>query len=88
MGDSKELGQVVTGTAGPRRKVRQIEAVVAEMRDETHDTASLFLDIGAQPHDYKAGQFITVNPHQFAFLEQTIAYLEQIKGGKEKPRAY
>ena len=78
----------MTETASPRRKVREIEAVVAEVRDETHDTASLFLDIGAQPHDYKPGQFITVNPHQFAFLEQTIAYLEQIKGGKEKPRAY
>lgn len=72
----------------PRRKVRRIEAVIAEVREETHDTASLFLDIGAEPRDYQAGQFITVDPHQFGFLEQTIAYLEELKGAKEKPRAY
>lgn len=72
-----------------RRKVRQIDATVAEVRPETHDTATLFLDIGAEPtHAYKAGQFITIDQHQFPFLEQTIAYLEEIKGGKEKPRAY
>lgn len=72
----------------PRRKVREIEAVVAEVREETHDTASLFLDIGSEPRDYKAGHFLTIDPHQFAFLGQTIAYLEEIKGTKEKPRAY
>lgn len=76
-----------TGGAA-RRKVREIEAVVAEVREETHDTASLFLDIGDEPRDYRAGHFITIDPHQFAFLGQTIAYLEQIKGAKEKPRAY
>lgn len=71
-----------------RRKVREIEAVVAQVREETHDTASLFLDIGAEPRDYRAGHFITIDPHQFGFLRQTIAYLEEIKGSKEKPRAY
>ncbi|HJP29917.1 MAG TPA: oxidoreductase [Candidatus Latescibacteria bacterium] len=71
-----------------RRKVREIETVVAEVREQTHDTASLFLDLGEEPRDYRAGQFITIDPHQFAFLEQTIAYLEEIKGGREKPRAY
>lgn len=75
-------------TVDVRRRVRQIEATVAGVHQETPDTASLFLDIGDEPHDYKAGQFITIDPHQFAFLEQTIAYLEQIKEGKEKPRAY
>ena len=71
-----------------RRKVREIQAVVAEVRDETHDAASLLLDIGDEPHDYKAGQFITIDPHQFGFLEHVIAYLEEIKGSREKPRAY
>ena len=71
-----------------RRKAREIQAVVAEVRDETHDAASLLLDIGAEERDYKAGQFITIDPHQFGFLEQVIAYLEEIKGGREKPRAY
>jgi 3-ketosteroid 9alpha-monooxygenase subunit B len=71
-----------------RRKVRKIQAVVAEVRDETHDAASLLLDIGVEEHDYKAGQFITIDPHQFGFLEQVIAYLEEAKGGREKPRAY
>ncbi len=71
-----------------RRKVREIEAVVAQVREETHDTASLFLDIGAEARDYRAGHFITIDPHQFAFLQQTIAYLEEIKGSREKSRAY
>ena len=72
----------------PRRRVREMEAVVAEVRQETHDTASLFLDIGDEARDYEAGQFITIDPHQFGFLQQTIAYLEEIKSAKEKPRAY
>jgi 3-ketosteroid 9alpha-monooxygenase subunit B len=71
-----------------RRKVRDIPATVAAVRQETHDTASLFLDLGDEPRDYQAGQFITIDPHQFGFLEQTIAYLEEAKGSKEKPRAY
>ena len=71
-----------------RRKVREIDAVVASVKEETHDTASLFLDIGDEPRDYEAGQFITIDPHQFGFLEQTIRYLEELKGAKEKPRAY
>lgn len=72
----------------PRRRVRTIQAVVARVREETHDTASLFLDLGSEPHDYEAGQFITIDPHQFGFLEPTIAYLEDRKGTREKPRAY
>ena len=71
-----------------RRKVRDMEATVAEVREETHDTTSLFLDIGHESRDYEAGQFITIDPHQFGFLEQTIAYLEEIKEAREKPRAY
>ena len=71
-----------------RRKVREIRAVVADVREETHDAASLLLDIGDEERDYKAGQFITIDPHQFGFLEQVIAYLEEVKGTREKPRAY
>lgn len=71
-----------------RRKVREIQAVVADVREETHDAASLLLDIGDEERDYKAGQFITIDPHQFGFLEQVIAYLEEVKGTREKPRAY
>ncbi|MBD04910.1 MAG: oxidoreductase [Gemmatimonadetes bacterium] len=70
------------------RKVREIQAVVADVREETHDAASLLLDIGDEERDYKAGQFITIDPHQFGFLEQVIAYLEEVKGTREKPRAY
>ena len=43
----------MTGPAGrrPRRKVREMAAVVAGVRQETHDTASLFLDIGGEPRE-------------------------------------
>jgi ferredoxin-NADP reductase len=38
--------------------------------------------------DYEAGHFLTVDPHQFQSLERFIAFLEDLKGKKEPPRAY
>jgi ferredoxin-NADP reductase len=60
-----------------------VEAVVRE----TPDTATLiFAPIEARP--YKAGQFISIDPHQFSSIASLTAYLEDQKGKKERPRAY
>src|SRR4029453_12210201 len=34
------------------------------------------------------GHFLTIDPHQFEALERFIAFLEDLKGKKEPPRAY
>src|SRR4029453_7959179 len=38
--------------------------------------------------EYRAGHFLTIDPHQFEALERFIAFLEDLKGKKEPPRAY
>ena len=71
----------------PRRRVRELEVEVAEVRMDTPDTATLFL-AGDEPFEYEAGHFLTIDPHQFRILEHLIAFLEDLKGTKEKPRPY
>ena len=72
----------------PKRKVRELEVMVVEARRDTPDTTTLFLFAGNESLDYEAGHFCTIDPHQFGELEHFIAYLEDQKGSKEKPRAY
>lgn len=84
MAESKTAG---AAAKAPRRRVREMEVTVADVRQETPDTTTLFL-AGDEPFDYKAGHFCTVDPHQFRQLEHFTAYLEDIKGTREKPRAY
>jgi ferredoxin-NADP reductase len=38
--------------------------------------------------DYRAGHFLTIDPHQFGALERFADYLENVKGKREPPRAY
>lgn len=82
------IARVPGGDGRAEGRVRDLEAVVARVRMETPDTASLFLDLGHAPKDYRAGQFLTIDPHQFPFLEPVIAQVEDLKGTREKPRAY
>jgi 3-ketosteroid 9alpha-monooxygenase subunit B len=63
------------------------DSVITEIITETPDTKTLVLDIGTTPI-YTAGQYLTIDPHQFAGLKSMIGYLEQLKGRKEPPRAY
>jgi ferredoxin-NADP reductase len=55
---------------------------------DTHDTATLFLDFGGAPPEYKAGQFLNIDPHQFPALGRLSAYLQEQKGRKEPQRSY
>jgi ferredoxin-NADP reductase len=77
-------------TAAPpeRRRIKELEAMVADVIRETPDTTTLVLFTGNERLEYEAGHFLTVDPHQFEGLERFIAYFEDIKGKVEPPRAY
>lgn len=71
-----------------RKRIREMEVMVAEVIRETHDTTTLVFFTGNDRLEYKAGHFLTIDPHQFPSLDRFIRYLEDQKGKKEPPRAY
>src|SRR5260370_22997407 len=72
----------------PRRRIKELEVMVAEAVYETPDTTTLMLFTGNDHLDYKPGHFLTIDPHQFESLERFTAFLEDLKGKRELPRAY
>jgi ferredoxin-NADP reductase len=64
-----------------------MDAVVTAVIDETPDTRTLVLDVGAVP-SYRAGQYVSIDPHQFPGLRNFVSYLEHLKRRREAPRAY
>lgn len=78
----------VTDRPAQRRRIKQMEVMVADVVAETADTTTLVLFTGNDHLDYKAGHFLTIDPHQFDGLERFITYFEEMKGKKEPPRAY
>jgi 3-ketosteroid 9alpha-monooxygenase subunit B len=79
---------VRTEEAGPRKRIKDMEVMVAEARVETPDTTTLVLFTGNDRLEYRAGHFLTIDPHQFESLERFIAYFEDLKGKREPARAY
>lgn len=71
-----------------RRKIRELETVVSAVTQETPDMVTLTLVAGEGPVEYTAGQFLTIDPHQFPQLAGATADLERTKGKKEPVRAY
>jgi ferredoxin-NADP reductase len=71
-----------------RPKIKQLEVMVAEVRREGPETATLLLFTGNDTLDYQPGHFLTIRPHQFAPLDRFIAYFEDMKGRSEPARAY
>lgn len=71
-----------------RKKTKELESMVADVVMETHDTATLYLFTGNERLNYEPGHFISIDPHQFDALERWTAFLEDVKGRKEPPRAY
>lgn len=69
------------------RPLKKISSTCVEVVRNTHDTVTLSFDTGDQP-EYTAGQFISIDPHQFPELSRQIAYFEHIKGKREVFRAY
>jgi 3-ketosteroid 9alpha-monooxygenase subunit B len=75
-------------SAEPGRAIKTLEVMVADAVVETPDTTTLVLFTGNDRLEYRAGHFLTIDPHQFEALERFIAFLEDLKGRKEPPRAY
>jgi ferredoxin-NADP reductase len=63
------------------------DAVVLQSIAETREARTLVLDVGS-PASYRAGQYVTIDPHQFPGLQGFVAHLEHQKGRREAPRAY
>ena len=71
----------------PVRTIRKYDAVIVDVVRRTHDASSVYFFIGDAPA-YKAGQFLSIDPHQFPELKRWIDYLEMLKGKKEPIRSY
>lgn len=78
----------MTGATSTRAPgITKFDAVIADIVVETPDTITAFLDLG-QPVKYRAGQYVSIDPHQFPSLGSMTRYLEHLKGRHEPPRAY
>lgn len=82
------MSDLVAEVPKHRRRIRELEVMVADVIEETHDTTTLVFFTGNDRLEYQAGHFLTIDPHQFPQLERFTAYLEDVKGKKELPRAY
>lgn len=71
-----------------RKKVKELEVMVADVVKETPDTTTLHLFTGNDKLAYEAGHFLSIDPHQFDFLGRWVDFLEDLKGRREPPRAY
>jgi 3-ketosteroid 9alpha-monooxygenase subunit B len=73
----------------PTRTIRKMECVVVDVVRRTHDSASLYFFLGGDAaSSYRAGQFVSIDPHQFPELKRWVDFLEASKGKKEPIRAY
>ena len=79
---------MATEIEAPRRRIKELEVMVADAITETPDTTTLVLFTGNDHLEYKAGHFCTIDPHQFESLARWTQYLEDVKGKKEPARAY
>src|SRR5262249_28588506 len=77
-----------TAAHAGKRRIQQPQSLVADVIVETPDTATLVLFTGNDRLEYSAGHFLTIDPHQFEALERFTAFLEDLKGQREPPRAY
>ena len=71
-----------------RRKVKELDVMVADVVRETPDTTTLVLFTGNDKLDYEPGHFLMIDPHQFNALDRFTRYLEDQKGRREPARAY
>jgi 3-ketosteroid 9alpha-monooxygenase subunit B len=78
----------MTDAAIPGRRIKELEVMVADVVVETPDTTTLVLFTGNDRLEYRAGHFLTIDPHQFEALERFTSFLEDLKGRREPPRAY
>src|ERR687888_303835 len=73
--------------APPSRRIKELEVMVADVVVETPDTSTLVFFTGNDHLEYKAGHFLTIDPHQFEALERFTQFLEDLRGRRGPPRA-
>ena len=88
MSETAARREIPVTEQAPRRRIKEMEVMVAEVKVETPDTVTLVLFTGNDRLDYRAGHFLTIDPHQFEALDRFVAYFEDVKGKKEPARAY
>ena len=64
-----------------------MDAVIVDIVRRTHDASSIYFFVG-DTGPYRAGQFLSIDPHQFPELSRWIDLLEAMKGKKEPIRSY
>lgn len=69
-------------------QIKRVETHVQEVIRETPDTVTLVLDLGGESFEYKAGQAVGIDPHQFKVLGPKIEAREAEKGMPEMERSY
>ena len=60
------------------RRIKELEVMVADTIVETPDTTTLVLFTGNDRLEYRAGHFLTIDPHQFEALERFTRFLEDL----------
>lgn len=85
---SKAHPNLIDPETAPRPRIKELEVMVAEVIQETPDTATLILFTGNDRLDYQPGHFLTIKPQQFPALDRFCKYFEDLKGKKEPARAY
>ena len=71
-----------------KKKIRDMHGYVVDVVRRTHDTSTIYIFVGEDQLDYRAGQFISVDPHQFDELKRWVDFYEHEKGKREVVRAY
>ena len=83
-----ETQEAPLSDAPKRQRLSTFEVTVIERVIETPDTVTLVYAADRPLAAYQAGQFLTIDPHQFAGLSGYVRYFEEQKGKKEPARAY
>jgi ferredoxin-NADP reductase len=72
----------------PRTKPQEVTLNLIRRVRETADTSTLVFERPTDLPPYQAGQFLTLDPKQFAAVRPWLTFLEHAKGRKELVRAY
>ena len=69
-------------------RLATFDTIVRDVIVETADTRTLVLTAESELPPWQAGQYVSIDPHQFPSLRSVVDYLEAEKGRREPPRAY
>ncbi|HKS17071.1 MAG TPA: oxidoreductase, partial [Planctomycetota bacterium] len=66
----------------------EIASTIRSIRPEAPLSVTIRLDLGGAAFEYRPGQYIEIDPHQFGELAPEIQDLESKKGMPEPPRSF